>query len=261
MALLIVLIVNCSYYIPEDGDDESQPNVFLAPKPKHAGMPPTLGDVRNAFPLPGRYHFRFKAPLAPGADRDKHAMPVWMDCVDDRQPIPVWRNSVFAKVTRVSVEDDDEDDDDDDEDFARVSSAPAPTPVRQAPPPTPAPRPAEPMLDIFDGPAAAPVSSAPSSGSHLTTPPAPAAGAASLLDMDTPVVRSAPGANDFLGMTAPAQPPATPHQQPYGGQPQAATGFPQQQRATQAFNQYGMQQQQQQQNHQQAFGGLGTPWK
>mmetsp|Transcript_18010 Transcript_18010/g.29843 ORF Transcript_18010/g.29843 Transcript_18010/m.29843 type:complete len:241 (-) Transcript_18010:145-867(-) len=239
-------------------------------------MPPTLGQVKSAFPLPGRYHFRFKSPLVPGGDREsKHNISVWMDCVDDRQPIPTWKNSIVAKVTRTSVEEED-DDDDDDEDFrGRTAAPPAPTPQQQhrpAPPraaPVPQQRPAEPMLDIFDSghpqqaqPPAAPRSAPPS---NLFDVPNPAAPPASLLDMGTAPAYQQHAANDFLGMTAP---PATPspnqqqqqqHQQGYG------TPYPPQQQQQQqqqaprsgnnnnAFNGYAQQQG--------PFGGLGTPWK
>lgn len=40
----------------------------------------------------------------PGTDRDKHAVAVWMDCVDDSKPVPVWQNSIVAKVTRLGFE-------------------------------------------------------------------------------------------------------------------------------------------------------------
>lgn len=233
------------YFIPEDGDNELQPNVFLAPKPRQSGMPPTLGQVKSAFPLPGRYHFRFKTPLAPGGDREggKNAVAVWMDCVEDRQPIPVWKNTVIAKVTRVGVEDE-EDDDDDDSDFgtsARASTAsaprPAPAPAAQQQPPPPQ----EPMLDIFDGPAPAVTHSAPTSNNLFDTPN-PASGA-SLLNMDAGGYHGAPShgaANDFLGMTS----TPSPHQQQYpGGQ---TPGYPPQQQQMQTPGYPHHQQQQQQ---------------
>lgn len=275
----------CSYFIPEDGDVEIHPNVFLAPKPRHAGMPPTLGEVKNSFPLPGRYHFRFKTALTPGGDREKNPMAVWMDCVDDRKPIPVWKNSVIAKVTRISVEE--EDDDDDDEDFVRPAAAAArpathrPAPVPAATPQQPPRRPAaEPLLDVFDGPHTTSTSSATtaSSAAPTTVRSAPTSGAAgppgnlfdaapppaSLLDMDSPVYSTASStANDFLGMTAPA--PATP-QQPVYGQP--THGFPPQQQQHQQQRQHHQQQQagrpnafNQYSQQQGPFGGLGTPWK
>mmetsp|Transcript_18607 Transcript_18607/g.26200 ORF Transcript_18607/g.26200 Transcript_18607/m.26200 type:complete len:320 (-) Transcript_18607:109-1068(-) len=93
------------YFIPEDGDSEEYPNVFLTTK-SQTGFSPKLREVKKAFPLPGRYHFRFKAPLIPGTDREKNAIPVWMDCVDDNQNVGVWRNAIFAKVSRIGIDDD-----------------------------------------------------------------------------------------------------------------------------------------------------------
>jgi hypothetical protein len=40
----------------------------------------------------------------PGTDRDKHAVAVWMDCVDDSDPVPLWQNSIVAKVTRIGLD-------------------------------------------------------------------------------------------------------------------------------------------------------------
>jgi hypothetical protein len=238
-------------------------------------MPPTLGQVKSAFPLPGRYHFRFKSPLIPGGDhRDsKHSnLAVWMDCVDDRQPIPVFKNSIIAKVTRTSVEEDDDDDDESEEEFRRAAAAPpapAPTPQRQAPPPpqqqrAARPPPAEPMLDIFDsGHPPASVHSAPTSNNLFDAPHAPHGAPASLLDMGAPsAYPQQHAANDFLGMTAP--PASTPSPQQQQQQQGYGTPYPPQQQQQQqqqqaprsgnnnAFNGYAQQQG--------PFGGLGTPW-
>ena len=271
--------IKIRYFIPEDGDLEMQPNVFLAPKPRHAGSPPSLGQVKDSFPLPGQYHFRFKAPLTPGGDRDKGAMAVWMDIVDDREPVPTWKNGIVCKVTRVSMEDDEDDDDDDDHHHNHVA-APAPAPQRQQP-------------------ARAPPShanSVASTGSHgsiddlFGSPPAPApapsaaaSGGGSLLDFNdhAPAVPasssggSAGGHHDFLGMSAPPSHSSVTPAPASGGYPGSAPtsgGYPgnpnmfqqqqQQQQAPpqqqqQSFNS-GYSQQQQQGG---AFGGLGTPWK
>lgn len=134
-----------------------------------------MGQIKHAFPLPGKYHFRFKAPLVPGGDRDKDAMAVWMDCIDDRQSVPTWRNSVVAKVTRIGVEDDD----DDDEDFHRPHATSAPTPAPQH---APAPahdhhhrqqQHASANIDLFGGGAPEPASVDHSSGlfGHSAAPP------------------------------------------------------------------------------------------
>jgi len=137
------------YFIPEDGDSELQPNMFLAPKSRQQGYPPTLGQVKSSFPLPGRYHFRFKSPLIPGSDRDKDAMAVWMDCVDDHAHVPTWKASVIAKVTRIGIEDDDDDEeeDDDDSDFVRSTTPNPASSMNSSSVPNSA---ASPSLDIFD---------------------------------------------------------------------------------------------------------------
>lgn len=96
------------YFIPEDGDHEDTPNVFLSPKPSRPGYPPFLGQIKGSFPPPGSYHFRFKTALVPGTDRDKNPVAVWMDCVNDSEPVPVWQNSIIAKVTRIGIDYSDE---------------------------------------------------------------------------------------------------------------------------------------------------------
>lgn len=258
-------VAPCSYFIPEDGDDEMNPNVFLAPKPRHPGTPPSLGGVKDAFPLPGTYHFRFKSPLYPGGDRDKGAMAVWMDLINDADLIPTWKNAVVAKVTRISMEEEDDDDDD----FPAPVAAPAPAPTNPRAPPSHqssmASQSSSDHLDIFDGPAPATSAPAPAATGNLFDTPAPApASGGSLLDMHHSYGGQAQPAAaavhaDFLGMTAPA--PAAPQAQPgypaagapnmYQGQQQRN---PQQQQQQNAFNSFSN-------NQQSAFGGLGTPWK
>lgn len=211
------------YFIPEDGDSEVQPNVFLAPKPRQQGYPPTLAELKSAFPLPGRYHFRFKSPLVPGADREKSAMPVWMDCTDDRQYVPTWRNTIVAKVSRVGIEDDD---DDDDEDFQRPAAAPtaqvrapAPAPPPQAPAaaPRPSPPPTQPSVDFFGmGTTGSGTQSTTPASANLLDGGAPQAAPAqdNLFDMNytgTGNTGSAPssGQHDFFGMSGTTTPPVS----------------------------------------------------
>lgn len=239
------------YFLPEDGDEEGTPNVFLSPKPAQPGYPPLLGQIKGSFPLPGLYHFRFKTALVPGTDRDKHAVPVWMDAVDDSEPVPVWQGSIVAKVTRVGMEDDD--DDEFDEDFARAesnfsSASVHSAPLKPAPEPAPVPsvQTSDSLLGAFDDPPApAPAAPAASSASsvHSSTEnlldvdhhtPAPASGG-SLLDMDhlgTSNSYRGSGANtptsdhnDLLNMAAPMpQQPAQQRPQPMqqGRPPQQA---------------------------------------
>jgi hypothetical protein len=239
-----------SYFIPEDGDSELQPNVFLAPKPRQQGTPPTLEQIKRAFPLSGRYHFRFKAPLVPGGDRDKSAMAVWMDCVDDRQYVPTWKSGIVAKVTRIGVDDDD---DDDDEDFVRVA-------------PSASPAPAAASYDLFEAPSAPQPATVPAP--TTSTPPtnlldghSPDMNKESLLDMHTPynnnTTPTSAATHDFFGTSAPPPPQQTPmasvsppisgNYNSYGGQP-AQQNFGQNMYGQQPQgNMYGGQQQQQQQ--------------
>ena len=46
------------YWIPGDGDDPEHPNCFRVPARRGGAL--CLADVVAAFPLPGRYHFRFR---------------------------------------------------------------------------------------------------------------------------------------------------------------------------------------------------------
>mmetsp|Transcript_1714 Transcript_1714/g.2361 ORF Transcript_1714/g.2361 Transcript_1714/m.2361 type:complete len:319 (+) Transcript_1714:111-1067(+) len=244
------------YFIPEDGDTETHPNVFLCAKSRNQGAPPTLGQIKNSFPLPGRYHFRFKSPLIPGGDREKGGMAVWMDVVNDQQPVATWRQAVVAKVTRLSIEEDD-DDEDDDEFIERARSGAAPSTAahavpssatRAVPPKQVTPTVAagvsaaeSPLLDVFDGPSpnSAPPSaptSVPSSAQsstgnlldvHTTSQvphptPAPASGG-SLLDMDAPASYSTGGA---VG----GAPPSSAHNDFLGMTAGAPAQPPQQQR-------------------------------
>jgi hypothetical protein len=279
------------YFIPEDGDSEVFPNVFLAPKPRQPGYPPTLGEIKNAFPLPGRYHFRFKSPLVPGSDRDKGSMAVWLDCADDTQAVPTWKSNIVAKVTRIGLEDDD---DDDDVDFA-PSSATAPNPGTATIASSRSHHEhvqsngSVPSIDILDGPSPSvqtqhSMSAPPSTGSLFDGHSSATSSGVkdSLLDMSAPVFSghsTSPAHADFFGMTAaesvapnprnPVPPMQSQQQAPISG------GYPSQQ---QRQAQYGMPSQQQQPPPQQhrhpsnqafntfsqrqgPFGDLGTPWK
>jgi len=213
------------YFVPEDGDSEDHPNIFLMSKPVQSGFSPRLKDIKDSFPMPGKYHFRFKAPLIPGTDREKGAVSVWMDCVGDTQHVGVWRNTIFAKVTRINM------DDDDDDFHVPAAAAPVPAPVQRraqhavAPPqratqqppqqrPSHARAPVDNLLGVFDEHP----SSAPSSEGHLLDVPAaaPPGGEGSLLDMHGSTYNSGSSANnsnhdDFLGMTSqPVQATSTP---------------------------------------------------
>jgi hypothetical protein len=199
-------------------------------KPVQSGFSPRLKDIKDSFPMPGKYHFRFKAPLIPGTDREKGAVSVWMDCVGDSQHVGVWRNTIFAKVTRINMDDDDEDD----EFHAPAAAAPVsahaqrraqqgaapPQRTTQQPPqqqqrPAQVRVPADNLLGVFDE---HPSSSSSSEGNLLDVPAAAQLqrGEGSLLDMNGPTYNSGSSANnsshdDFMGMTSqPVQATSTP---------------------------------------------------
>lgn len=79
-----------SYFIPEDGDDEAHPNIFISEEPIT-----TLGQLKQNFPLKGSYHFRFRKSIGD--------LNVWMDVVDDKNTVPSTDGRVFTKVTRVTA--------------------------------------------------------------------------------------------------------------------------------------------------------------
>ena len=87
-------------------------------------------ELDSAFPMPGKYHFRFKSPLIPGTDREKGAVAVWMDCVDNDQHVGVGRNDIVAKVTNINMDDEGES-----PGYANSHGhAPSPPPVRRQTP-------------------------------------------------------------------------------------------------------------------------------
>lgn len=77
------------YFIPEDGDEQAHPNVF-----RLEATQPTLTEIKNAFPVPGSYHFRFLKNIG------SHI--VWLDVIDDGSALPVFQGSLFMKVSRIA---------------------------------------------------------------------------------------------------------------------------------------------------------------
>lgn len=198
--------------------------------------------------MPGSYHFRFKSALIPGSDREKNAVSVWMDCVNDTQHVGVWRNTIVAKVTRINM-------DDYDEDFhhhttngnaATHTTAATATPQRR----TPQRHPSQPRATAQPpAPSSAPVRPAPptvhvsdnllglDNNTHpVPTATAPSSGEGSLLDMNiSEPIQVSSSHDDFLGMTsAPVQP--SPSSVPVPAVPTTTTTTPS------APNSYGNQQ-------------------
>lgn len=202
-------------------------------------------------------------------------MAVWMDCVEENKAVPVYQNTIIAKITRLSLEDfhDDVHDEDDiafpDEELTDTShhaaspvalSSNTSIPAQQQPDPRSSP---VPVFDVFDGPshAPAPLAPAPRRTSTPTVPAQTHHHHNDLLDPHTPATTgthdffanssttpAAPNTssfNDFIGMQATpstvthAQQPPQPHHQ------QQQQAYPNHMHAQQQ-QQY---QQQQQANH------------
>ena len=56
------------YHLPSDNDDGSFPNAFPIPK-NQADI--KLKDIKEKFPLPGTYHFRFKVSFNIGYEKSE----------------------------------------------------------------------------------------------------------------------------------------------------------------------------------------------
>mmetsp|Transcript_109749 Transcript_109749/g.291519 ORF Transcript_109749/g.291519 Transcript_109749/m.291519 type:complete len:174 (-) Transcript_109749:81-602(-) len=147
------------YYIPEDKDEADIPNAFPVLKP---GGQIQLRDIRAKFPLPGKYHFRFKMRLGDTVSA------LWMDVTNEDSQVPMFDGRIVAKVTRLSWG------------LAASSSVPA-----QSPPAAPV---AEAHAELlgFDGHTPSPVAAAagggaqpraawPAQGANSQPPPPPAA--------------------------------------------------------------------------------------
>lgn len=80
------------YWIPTDDDEQDSPNAFEVLQRDAGGV--KLRDVRARFPLPGRYHFRFRMKWDSGY--------VWMDVTNEDSMVPISESGIFAKVLRLS---------------------------------------------------------------------------------------------------------------------------------------------------------------
>ncbi|CBK24370.2 uncharacterized protein [Blastocystis hominis] len=78
------------YYIPEDGDEADHPNVMTLDK---NASQVTLKDIREAFPIPGTYYFRFKRTF-------KNSW-IWFDVTEDSEVVPKFDGLIFVKATRL----------------------------------------------------------------------------------------------------------------------------------------------------------------
>ena len=78
------------YFVPEDRDLEDKPNAFIMYAEQNNI---TLKDIKDNFPLPGKYIFRFKTEY----QKNK----VWIDLEDDSNKIPLIDGKILIKVNRI----------------------------------------------------------------------------------------------------------------------------------------------------------------
>ncbi len=92
-------MVYVKYFVPEDGDEQSHPNVFKVQGCSSVSAL-TLGLLKKSFPVEGAYHFRFLTSL-PG-----NKTKVWLDILEDSSSVPTveGNSEVFAKVSRIGVQ-------------------------------------------------------------------------------------------------------------------------------------------------------------
>ena len=177
------------YHVPEDGDDAAHPNVFELVSEGAV----RVGDVRRHFPLPGRFHLRFRRRVA--------GLEVWADAADDAAPAPRLAGRILVKASRLAG------------DAARAPARPpasprrasAPPPARPPPPPPPPPRETN-LLGL--GEASPP---APRAEPNLLGSPPISRSEPNLLGLDAPAADSL---NMFAGLDATAPAPAPAPMQP-----------------------------------------------
>ena len=79
------------YYIPEDGESQTELNTYGIPKSKEQV---TLKDVKVTFPLKGKYAFRFLT---------KHNKAnIFVDLLHEEDNVPLVDKKVIVKANRVS---------------------------------------------------------------------------------------------------------------------------------------------------------------
>lgn len=79
------------YYIPEDNEDPEKMNAFIIYKDCEAIK---LNDIKDNFPLPGDYYFRFRFKF-----QNKN---VWIDFNNEEASLPKLDGKIIMKVSRIS---------------------------------------------------------------------------------------------------------------------------------------------------------------
>lgn len=81
------------YFIPEDNENENKMNIFIIYKDYKDVR---LQDIKDNFPLPGDYYFRFKFEFLEKS--------VWIDFNNPNGTLPKYEGKIIMKVTRLSWE-------------------------------------------------------------------------------------------------------------------------------------------------------------
>lgn len=81
------------YFIPEDREDQEKLNVFIIYKDFRDVR---LSDIKENFPIPGEYYFRFKFEF--------NKKNVWIDFSNLNSSLPQFQQKIIMKVTRLSWE-------------------------------------------------------------------------------------------------------------------------------------------------------------
>ncbi len=81
------------YFVPEDRDVEEKPNAFILYKDQEKVR---LADIKENFPLPGEYVFRFKTTY--------EKKNIWIDFNDNDSVLPSHDGKILMKVNRISWE-------------------------------------------------------------------------------------------------------------------------------------------------------------
>jgi len=84
------------------GGTEKDPDgaIFALPAPAAApdgGSGVTAAMIRDSFPLPGRYHFRFRVPTPDGA----FGGYTWIDLPNDNELVPLMAGQVYMKAMQI----------------------------------------------------------------------------------------------------------------------------------------------------------------
>lgn len=86
-------ITQVYYFVPEDAESGKQFNCFIVRRPAESI---TLAQIREDFPLPGDYHFRFQYAY------QSSNCKIWLDLPSENSFVPQIDQEIRIKATRLS---------------------------------------------------------------------------------------------------------------------------------------------------------------